>query len=80
MPRTGLLKLVLQDWVTQLGAGKIRNDPTHDFLKDQDESEEALVEAYQPVSEILAYFNQRLPPINKWREPRLCVADFNVAP
>lgn len=73
LPRTQILKLVLQDWVNDLGATKIRDNAGHDFLKDTELSEEALIEAYLPVSDVLAYFNQKLPPINKWRVPRLVV-------
>ena len=64
------MKFILQDWIGGIGATKIRDNPAHDFLSELDLSEDAVAEAYTPLSDVLAYFDQRLPPINKWRVSR----------
>ena len=65
--RTQTLKQILQDWINVIGASKIRDNVAHDFLKEVDLTEEAVAEAYTPLADILAFYNLRLPPINKWR-------------
>ena len=66
--RLEFAKIAVDEWIRQLGICYVRKKEGHDLLSNYDaHCEEALQEAYLPLSMILAQFGARLPSVNKFR-------------
>ncbi|CAJ1443754.1 unnamed protein product [Effrenium voratum] len=72
-------KIAVDEWIRQLGICYVRKKEGHDLLSNYDaHCEEALQEAYLPLSMILAQFGARLPSVNKFRAALLWLEETHA--
>ena len=65
--------MVVRDWVELIGAETIRASEHRALLVETELAEESLEAAFEPLAEVLAHFNMRLPNVCKWRVSWACL-------